>query len=95
MKRSEHIKKGNLPRVRAYVWACLNMGFDSLFSQELTEACVNWKNDCFAYRGASWNRRPYPGQSPESLAAYKAELPVKYAKYKASRDAFDAILMRD
>ena len=95
MKRSEDIKRGNLHRVRAHVWECLDSGFDSLFSKELVEACVNWKNDCFYYREASWNRRPYPGQSPESLAACKAEIPAKYAKYKASRDAFDAILMRD
>ena len=95
MKRSEDIKRGNLHRVRAHVWECLDSGFDSLFSKELVEACVNWKNDCFYYREASWKRRPYPGQSPESLAACKAEIPAKYAKYKASRDAFDAILMRD
>lgn len=95
MKRSEGIKKCNLHRVRDHVWQCLDVGFDALFSKELAEACVNWKNDCFYYREASYKRRPYHGQSPEELAVCKAAIPALYAKYKASRDAFDALLMRD
>lgn len=95
MKKSEGIKKYNLHRVRDHVWQCLDVGFDALFSKELVDACVNWKNDCFYYREASWKRHPYHNQSPEELAAFKAAIPAKYAKYKASRDAFDALLMRD
>ena len=96
MKRSEGIKRGNLHRVRAHVWECLDVGFDSLFSKELVEACVNWKQDCFEYREASWKVRPYLNdRSPEELAACKADAKAKHAKYKASREAFDAILMRD
>lgn len=95
MKRSEGIKRYNLHRVRAYVWECLDVGFEALFSKELVEACVNWKNDCFHYREASCKRHPYFNQPPEELAALRAAIPAKYAQYKASRDAFDALLMRD